>query len=106
MANLKDLLYGYEEGSTTTPAEFLLENTNTWLEQNGGCAYVWTVPATRSKMVFEIWSGGSSGGRSCCCMQGKGKMMLPGRGLRNCFGGGGRVEGRTNCVLSFLQHSL
>ena len=72
MANLKDLLYGYEEGSTTTPGEFLLENTQTWVSQNGGCAYVWTVPAGRSKMVFEMWSGGSSGGRSCCCMQGKG----------------------------------
>ena len=45
MATLKDLIYGYETGSVIQPKEFYIENTNKWLPQNGGCCYLWTVPA-------------------------------------------------------------
>ena len=72
MANLKDLIYGYESGSVTTPGEFMIENNNYWMPQNGGCAYIWTVPAGKTKMVAEIWSGGAGGGHQCCCMMGAG----------------------------------
>ena len=72
MANLKDLLYGYEESSAARPREFLLENTDKWIPQNGGCALVWTAPAGTTKATFEMWGGGSSGGSSDGCLFGKG----------------------------------
>tara|TARA_B100000424_G_C22939446_1_gene499900 strand:+ start:143 stop:937 length:795 start_codon:yes stop_codon:yes gene_type:complete len=72
MANLKDLLYGYGEATSIVPQEFVLENTNHWLPQNGGCAYTWNVPAGKTAALFEVWSGGGGGAGSSCCMQGKG----------------------------------
>ena len=70
MSNLKDLVYGYEAGSTIKPAEFVIENTQTWVPHNGGCGYTWTVPAGIQHALFEVWSGGAGGGFSCCCTQG------------------------------------
>lgn len=72
MTQLKDLVYGYEEGGAITPGEFMIENNSYWTPQNGGCAYVWTVPTGKTKMVVEMWSGGAGGSHSCCCMQGAG----------------------------------
>lgn len=99
MTQLRDLIYGYESGSTIAPAEFTIENTDYWLPQNGGCCYLWTVPAGKSRMVFEMWSGGASGGASCCCMQGKGGHaggyakytvpITPGESISFCAGGTG-----------------
>ena len=66
MSNLKDLVYGYEAGSTIKPAEFVIENTQTWVPHNGGCGYTWTVPAGIQHALFEVWSGGAGGGFSCC----------------------------------------
>jgi len=70
MTALKDLLYGYEAGSSIKPKEFMIENTNKWLTQNGGCCLLWTVPAGSTHAVFEVWAGGAGGGFSCCCTQG------------------------------------
>jgi len=72
MTQLKNLIYGYASGSTITPSEFTIENNQYWVAQNGGCAYVWTVPAGKTKAVMEMWSGGAGGSHSCCCMMGAG----------------------------------
>lgn len=72
MSNLKDLIYGYETGGVVKPGEFFIENNQKWIPHNGGCAYVWTVPAGASKAIFELWSGGAGGGFACCCTMGGG----------------------------------
>tara|TARA_B110000503_G_scaffold40772_1_gene66999 strand:+ start:417 stop:1253 length:837 start_codon:yes stop_codon:yes gene_type:complete len=35
-------------------------------QANGKCCY-WTAPASTSKVVFEIWSGGGAGAGGTCC---------------------------------------
>lgn len=72
MANLRDLLYGYGDGTVIEPGEFTVLNTNYTSVGNGGCCYLWTVPAGVTRAVFEMWSGGGTGGGGCCCMQGGG----------------------------------
>ncbi len=72
MSNLTDLIYGYEAGGVIKPAEFYIENDQKWIKENGGCAYVWTVPTGKTKAIFEVWSGGAGGGFACCCTQGGG----------------------------------
>ena len=72
MANLRDLLFGYEGGTAITPGEFTVLNTNYESIGNGGCCLLWTVPAGKTRAVFEMWSGGGTGAGGCCCMQGGG----------------------------------
>lgn len=71
MANLRDYLFGYEEGAPIEPGEFSVWN-NSRSSSNGGCCCLWTVPTGKSYAVFEIWSGGGSGAGVCCCQQGPG----------------------------------
>ena len=61
MSNLRDLLFGYGEGTELTPAEFVVYNTSTQSQGNGGQCCLWTAPAGSSYAVFEMWSGGGSG---------------------------------------------
>jgi hypothetical protein len=72
MSQLTNLIYGYETGGVIKPQEFYIQNTNKWLPHNGGCCYLWTVPAGVTKAVFEVWSGGAGGGFACCCTMGGG----------------------------------
>jgi hypothetical protein len=72
MANLRDLLFGYEDGTAITPGEIMVLNTNYTSVGNGGCCYLWTVPAGKTRAVFEMWSGGGSGAGACCCQMGGG----------------------------------
>lgn len=120
MANLKDLIYGYEVGGTITPGEFMIENSNYWLPQNGGCAYTWSVPSGKTMMVAEIWSGGAGGGHQCCCMMGAGGggggymkfcvAVTPGESICMCSagttGGGssGAHSGCTGCFSSMCKN--
>lgn len=103
MANLRDLLYGYEQGEVIEPGEFTVLNTNYTTVGNGGCCYLWTVPSGAKRAVFEMWSGGGSGGGGCCCMQGGGagsggyaiKAMdvFPGQDIQICAAGSGCCGG-------------
>ena len=99
MANLRDLLFGYEDGTAITPGEIMVLNTNYTSVGNGGCCYLWTVPAGKTRAVFEMWSGGGSGAGACCCMQGGGAGgggyaikaidVLPGQNIQICAAGSG-----------------
>lgn len=72
MANLRDLLYGYEEPVPIEPGEFMVYNTNITSDTNGGCCCLWTVPSGASFAIFEMWGGGSSAGCGRYCQQGAG----------------------------------
>lgn len=97
MANLRDLLFGYGEGTTVEPSEFSVWNTNIQTVSNGGQCCLWTVPAGVSTAIFEIWSGGGGGGMACCCQQGGGAgsggyaikscTVSPGEQFRICAAG-------------------
>ena len=99
MSNLRDLLFGYGEGTELTPAEFVVYNTSTQSQGNGGRCCEWTVPQGASYAVFEMWSGGGSGGGARCCRQGggsgaggymvKGCSVTPGQQFRICAAGSG-----------------
>tara|TARA_B100000287_G_scaffold68589_1_gene60206 strand:- start:1280 stop:2125 length:846 start_codon:yes stop_codon:yes gene_type:complete len=41
-----------------------------WSPENGGCCFLWTVPANTQTIKFEIVSGGGSGGPGRCCSSG------------------------------------
>jgi len=45
-------------------------NTNIWSPCNGGCCYLWTVPAGVQSIQFELTGGGGSGGPARCCTGG------------------------------------
>ena len=99
MANLRDYLWGYEEGTAIVPGEFTVANYSLG-SGNGGCCCLWTVPAGKSYAVFEMWSGGGSGGGVCCCQQGggagsggyaiKSTSVNPGDTFTICAGGSNR----------------
>lgn len=72
MANLREFLYGYQEGTAILPREFSVFNVDTTTAANGGQCCLWTVPAGVTYAVFEMWSGGGGGAYGCCCMQGGG----------------------------------
>lgn len=72
MPSLRDYLYGYQPGEATSPEEFVVYHTSTTSQQNGGCCCLFTLPAGKNYVVFEIWSGGGSGAGVCCCQQGPG----------------------------------
>ena len=100
MPNLRDLLFGYEEGTVIEPQDFAVYNTSTTTENSGFCC-LWTVPSGVSYAVFELWSGGGGGGVACCCMNGGGGggggygvfacTVAPGQQIRIC------AAGTTNC---------
>ena len=99
MSNLRDLLFGYGEGTELTPAEFVVYNTSTQSASNEGQCCAWTVPSGTTYAVFEMWGGGGSGDGSCCCMQGggagaggyvvKGITVTPGEVFRICAAASG-----------------
>jgi hypothetical protein len=45
-------------------------NTNTTTMSNGGQCCLWTVPASVTWAMFEVWGGGGGGGGVCCCFGG------------------------------------
>lgn len=102
MTNLRDLLFGYEESTSIVPQEFVVYNTNKD-GSNGGCCYLWTVPTGVTFAVFEIWSGGGSGGCGRCCQQGSGAggggyaiktcTVSAGQQIRICAAGSGCCSG-------------
>ena len=106
MTQLRDLLYGYGEGTSLTPGEFTVYNTSITTAGNGGRCCLWTVPAGVTYAVFEMWSGGGSGAGSCCCMQGggagaggyavKGCNVSPGQEIRICAAASGCCKNGTN----------
>lgn len=112
MPALRDLLYGYGEGTALVPQDFTVFNTNTTTPSNGGFCCLWTVPAGVTYAVFEMWSGGGSGGNSCCCMMGagagaggyavKGCTVAAGQQIRICAAGSGCCSdsngGLTGCA--------
>lgn len=71
MADLRSLSYALAAtAGTAFPTEFLVYNTSICSPNNGGQCCLFTVPAGKTWVTFEIWGGGGSGGGSCCCQQG------------------------------------
>ena len=97
MANLRDLLFGYGDGTAITPQDFSVWNTDIRTATNGGKCCLWTVPAGATKAVFEMWGGGGGGAMACCCQQGGGAgnggyaiktcNVAAGEGIRICAAG-------------------
>jgi len=102
MADLRTLLY---TGAATIQSASLLEfavRNNSQTSSNGGCCCLWTVPAGKSYIKFEMWGAGGGGGGSCCCMFGwpggsgsyvvktlTGSEVTPGAQYTICAGGTG-----------------
>ena len=80
---LRDLLFGYEEGTSLVPADFSVFNTSTQSTSNGGQCCLWTVPTGVTHAIFEMWSGGGSGGGGNCCRHGGG-AGAGGYGVKSC----------------------
>lgn len=99
MPNLRDLLFGYEEGTAIVPGEFAVWNTDLNSNSNGGRCCLWTVPAGVTTAIFEIWGAGGGGGCSRFCQSGSGGgsggygikacTVAAGQQIRICAGGSG-----------------
>mgnify|MGYP003691818193 CR=1 FL=1 len=99
MTQLRDLLFGYAEGETLEPQEFVVYSTSIQQQGDGGRCCLWTVPAGKSYAVFEMWSGGGSGAGARCCRHGggsgaggyavKGCTVSPGQQIQICAAGSG-----------------
>tara|TARA_R110000868_G_scaffold39548_6_gene137661 strand:+ start:467 stop:1213 length:747 start_codon:yes stop_codon:yes gene_type:complete len=70
MANLREYLYGYEEGGALPPTELAVFNANYTTVNNGGASCVFAAPAGTNNVAGEIWAGGGAGAGGCCCSSG------------------------------------
>jgi len=117
MSSLRDYVTekaGYVLPGALTPGEFVVANTSE-SHPNGGCCYLWTVPAGVTRAVFEMWSAGGNGGGGCCCMQGGGAgsggyaikvcTVAAGQQIRICAAGSGccmQTEGGSQGCPTFI----
>lgn len=106
MPVLRDLLFGYEQGSALVPQDFTVWNTNVQTASNGGVCCLWTVPAGVTYAVFEMWSAGGTGAMGCCCMMAGGAgsggyaikacTVAAGQQIRICAAGSGCCTSNTS----------
>lgn len=50
-----------------TPAKTFFIQSSTTGHQNGGCCCLWTVPASTTRVTFEMWGAGGDGSGGFCC---------------------------------------
>jgi hypothetical protein len=70
MANLRQYLYGYEEGGSLPPTELAVYNVNYTTVSNGGASCTFSAQPGTTNIAGEIWGGGGAGAGGCCCSSG------------------------------------
>jgi hypothetical protein len=67
MASLRSLLSDITPPTTGNAKNIFYVRNFNYAANNGGCCYLWTVPAGITSATFEMWGGGADGGGSRNC---------------------------------------
>jgi hypothetical protein len=67
MPSLRTLLSDLDPPSIGSAKQIFYVRNTGYGPNNGGCCFLWTVPAGATTATFEMWGGGGEGSGSRCC---------------------------------------